>query len=77
MISWHNAPNYKYNGYRYAPDIIEYDDGLRKAVHDVYKVGGDGQVDFTIDASPYRWITFEEFTYNVDMMRGDVYGKGN
>jgi hypothetical protein len=30
--------------------------------------------DFTIDASPYRWLTYDEFTYHVDMMRGNVYG---
>ena len=29
--------------------------------------------DFTIDASPYRWLTYDEFTYHVDMMRGNVY----
>ena len=84
MISWHNAPNYRYNGYRYVPDIDEYDDGVRKAWHNVYRVedvdpNKDAQhpvlPDFTIDASPYRWLTYDEFTYHVDMMRGDVYGE--
>ena len=77
MISWHNAPSYTYNGYSYAPDIMEYDDGVRKAIHDVYKIGGDGRVDFSIDASPYKWLTYDEFTYHVDMMRGDVYGENS
>ena len=82
MISRHNAPNYRYNGYRYVPDIDEDDEGIRKAWHNVYKVedidpNKDAQhpvlPDFTIDASPYRWLTYDEFTYHVDMMRGNVY----
>ena len=73
MINWHNAPNFKYNGYRYAPDIDEDDEGVRKASHDVYKIGGDDKIDFSVDASPYRWLTYDEFTYHVDMMRGNVY----
>lgn len=77
MINWHNAPSYTYNGYSYAPDIMEYDDGVRKAIHDVYKIGGDGKVDFRIDASPYKWLSYDEFTYHVDMMRGDVYGENS
>ena len=77
MINWHNAPSYTYNGYSYAPDIMEYDDGVRKAIHDVYKIGGDGKVDFTIDASPYKWLSYDEFTYHVDMMSGSVYGESS
>ena len=77
MINWHNAPSYTYNGYSYAPDIMEYDDGVRKAIHHVYKIGGDGKIDFTIDASPYKWLSYDEFTYHVDMMRGNVYGESS
>ena len=77
MISWHNAPSHTYNGYSYAPDIMEYDDGVRKAIHHVYKIGGDGKIDFTIDASPYKWLSYDEFTYHVDMMRGNVYGESS
>ena len=77
MISWHNAPSHTYNGYSYAPDIMEYDDGVRKAIHHVYKIGGDGKIDFTIDASPYKWLSYDEFTYHVDIMRGDVYGENS
>ena len=77
MINWHNAPSYTYNGYSYAPDIMEYDDGVRKAIHHVYKIGGDGKIDFTIDASPYKWLSYDEFTYHVDIMRGNVYGESS
>ena len=38
MISWHNAPNYRYNGYRYVPDVSEDEEGVRKAWHYVYRV---------------------------------------
>ena len=78
MISWHNAPTYRYNGYVYRPDVDEYDDGVRKAWHFVFREGDEyktnAKPDFTIDASPYDWVTYDEFTYHVDMMRGDVYG---
>ena len=78
MISWHNAPLYKYSGYVYNPSVDEYCDGIRKANHNVYKQGREHLMhsvpDFVIDALPYHWLTYDEFTYHVDMMRGNVYG---
>ncbi len=79
MISWHNAPTYRYQGYVYKPDVDEYDDGIRKASHNVYKEGREYMMHalpvFIIDASPYRWINYDSFTYHVDMMCGNVYGE--
>jgi len=78
MISWHNAPIFRYQGYVYSPEVHEYDDGIRKASHNVYKEGREHLTpalpEFTIDESPYRWISYDLFTYHVDMMYGNVYG---
>jgi len=81
MITYSNAPNYRYNGYRYVPQIEHEDEeGIRKATHFVYRVEdidpnnqdeGMATPDFIVNASPYRWLTYDEFTYHVDMMRGN------
>ena len=72
MINHHNAPNHRYNGYSYVP-FVEHDDGeVRKATHRVVCIEtGDETI---LEASPYRWLTSDEFSYHIDMLFGDVYG---
>ena len=77
MISWNTAPKYEYKRYVYRPEIIEYDDGVRKAMHDVYVKGNEYKMRLpihTIDASPYKFLSYDEFTYPVDVMFLNVYG---
>ncbi len=77
MISWHNAPRYEYEGFVYRPDVDEYDDGVRKAWHNVYKAGREYMMhalpEFVIDETPYRWLDYDEFTYHVDVMCRNVW----
>lgn len=85
MISWHNAPSYRYNGYRYMPEVDEDDEGIRKAWHYVYKVEdvdvndspithkGMTTPSFHLDHTPYHWLTYDEFTYHIDMLTGEMY----
>lgn len=73
MINDHNAPNHLYNGYRYVPYVAHEDDeGIRKAEHKVVNVK-TGKEAF-LDASPYRWLSMDEFAYHIDMLFGNVYG---
>lgn len=70
MISWHTAPRHKYKGYVYKPDVDEYDDGNRKASHNVYAEGKENFMhtlpEFYIHASPYSFLSFEQFKNHVD-----------
>jgi len=74
MITYDNAPNYRYNGYRYVPQIEHQDEeGIRKATHFVFKVenynpnsSGIALPDFSINSSPYRWLTYDEFMHHID-----------
>ena len=60
MISWHNAPRYEYEGFVYRPDVDEYDDGIRKAWHNVYKAGREYMMhalpEFVIDETPMACV---------------------
>ena len=67
MINHHNAPEFAYLGFTYKP-CIEYEDneGIRKATHYVHR-NGQERHDFIINASPYHWLTLDEFQHEVDM----------
>ena len=80
MISYDNAPNFRYAGYRYVPDIMEDEEGIRKAWHNAYKVEdydpnkaqlGITAPTFTISGPAYRWLTYEEFVCHIDNLRED------
>tara|TARA_R100001163_G_scaffold33057_1_gene25634 strand:- start:4190 stop:4567 length:378 start_codon:yes stop_codon:yes gene_type:complete len=72
MINHSNAPKFGYAGYTYRPAIEHEDEeGIRKATHFVY-LDCDEEPAFVIDASPYSWLTMEEFQYHVDMKQGGV-----
>ena len=67
MISWHNAPEYSYKGYIYRPDVDEDDEGIRKAWHKcVSRV--DPTDELVSNATPYRWMTEQEFKDFIDVM---------
>ncbi len=68
MISWHNAPEHSYKGYLYKPEVDEYDDGIRKAWHNIVSRIEPNKVVFTTNHSPYRWMTFEEFKAFINQM---------
>ena len=68
MISWHNAPEYSYKGYLYSPEVDEYDDGTRKAWHNIVSRIEPNKVVFTTNHTPYTWMTFEEFKAFIDQM---------
>tara|TARA_R110002012_G_scaffold252404_1_gene431423 strand:+ start:517 stop:741 length:225 start_codon:yes stop_codon:yes gene_type:complete len=68
MISWHNAPEYSYKGYIYKPDVDEYDDGVRKAWHNVVSRENPNVVVFTTNHSPYSWMKESEFKEFIDRM---------
>ena len=81
MINHHNAPKFGYAGYEYRP-VIEHEDeeGVRKITHFVH-LNCDEEPAFIIDAltnvltnkaSPYAWLTLEEFQYHIDMKLGGV-----
>ena len=81
MIAWHNAPSYRYSGYRYMPEVDEDDEGNRKAWHYVYKVedvdvngepikhNGMTTPAFHANHTPYHWLTYDEFKSHVDKHR--------
>ena len=72
MINHHNAPKFGYAGYTYRPEIEHEDEaGVRKVTHFVY-LNCDEEPAFVIDASPYTWLTLEEFQYHIDMKQGGV-----
>ena len=72
MISHKNAPKFGYAGYEYRPAIEHEDEeGVRKVTHFVH-LNCDEEPDFVIDASPYAWLTLEEFQYHIDMKQGGV-----
>lgn len=76
-----NAPTYRYHGYRYVPNVEDYhnEDGTldcRKIWHDVYYVEDydinkgirhEAVPDFTINHSPYKFLTYDEFKYYVSL----------
>lgn len=68
MISWHNAPTYSYKGFIYKPDVMEYDDGVRKAMHDIVSRLEPNRVVYSTNVSPYRWMTEDEFKAFIDQM---------
>lgn len=67
MISWHTAPEYSYKGYIYKPEVDEDDEGIRKAWHRC--VSRIDPTDVLVsNASPYRWMTKQEFKDFIDVM---------
>ena len=68
MISWHNAPEYSYKGYIYKPEVDEYDDGVRKAWHNIVSRENPDVVVFTTNHSPYRWMTESDFKDFINRM---------
>ena len=72
MINHDNAPEFAYLGFTYKPCInYEDDEGIRKATHYVHR-NGQEKHDFIIDASPYDWLSLDEFLREVDMRCGGV-----
>ena len=72
MINHDNAPEFAYLGFTYKPCIdYEDDEGIRKATHYVHR-NGQERHDFIINASPYHWLTLDEFQHEVDMRCGGV-----
>ena len=83
MIIPSKAPSYRYNGYRYVPDCMQDSDGFYKAIHYVYRVEDidpnaiaqePSLPEFSCDASTYKFLDYEEFTYYVDMFKGGSFG---
>ena len=68
MINWHNAPEYSHKGYIYKPEIEHEDEeGIRKAWHRcVSRV--DPTDELVSNATPYRWMTEQEFKEFIDVM---------
>ena len=71
MISYNNAPNYRYAGYRYVPDIMQDAEGIKKVEdYDPNKAQlGITAPTFTISGPAYRWLTYEEFVCHIDNLR--------
>ncbi len=68
MINWNNAPEYSHKGYIYKPEIEHEDEeGIRKAWHRcVSRV--DPTDELVSNATPYRWMTEQEFKEFIDVM---------